>query len=43
MAPGATELANKGMKQTKLAQATELRSLSPVFARLERVLRYGEA
>jgi hypothetical protein len=26
---------NKGMKQTKPAQAMELRSLSPVFARLE--------
>jgi hypothetical protein len=30
-------LPNKGMKQTKPAQAMELRSLSPVFDRLERV------
>ena len=30
---------NKGMKQTKPAQAMELRSLSPVFARLWRVPR----
>ena len=29
----ATRLPNKGMKQTKPAQAMELRSLSPVFAR----------
>jgi hypothetical protein len=27
------ELPNKGMKQTKPAQAMELRSLSPVFSR----------
>ena len=36
-----TRLPNKGMKQTKPAQAMELRSLSPVFGRQSGVRRNG--